>query len=154
MSLSRLIKMREGLERFQEKIIPTIRQVLWDNEYIIIDMNATDQLFDKGIDSKGISINTYAPYAEYTIQIKKQKGQPYDRVTLHDEGEFAESFFLDVGADSFEIKAADGKTQELLRSYGRDVMGLTNENLREIIKVYIYPELIKVRDIEIYGTNS
>lgn len=145
--------MREGLERFNNEMDLNIRNILYENEAFIIDMNATDQLYDQGINRLGVSIDSYEPYSEYTIELKKQKGQPTDRVTLHDEGDFAGSFFLDVGTDRFEIRAGDGKTQELIRKYGRQILGLTDENLKDLIWKYIYPELCRIRDNYIYGTK-
>lgn len=146
--------MRDGLQAFQDNIPLIIQKVIFENEALIIDMNATEQLYEQGINSVGVSIDNYAPYSEYTIEIKKAKGQPTDRVTLHDEGDFSGSFFLDVAYDRFEIKAADGKTQELIRKYGRQILGLTDENIRELVKSYIYPELCTERDRYIYGNSK
>ena len=47
-----------------------------------------DQLFTTGEDGKGLSLGDYSPV---TIQIKRAKGQPTDRITLKDTGEFYKS---------------------------------------------------------------
>lgn len=151
MGLNKILTLRDAVADFEKDIPLNIRQILWDNEAYIVDMNATDQLLEQGINRLGIDISDYQPYSPLTIEIKKQKGQPYDRVTLHDEGDFSGSFFLDVGQDSFEIKAGDGKTQDLIKKYGRQILGLTDANLSSLIWKYIYPDLCDIRDNYFYG---
>lgn len=128
-----------------------IQDIIFENEAYIIDMNATEQLFEQGVNNLGVSIDDYAPYSPYTIEIKKQKGQPTNRVTLHDEGDFTGSFFIQVGTGLFEIKAADFKTQDLIKKYGRQILGLTDENIKELINKYILPDILKQRSKYIYG---
>lgn len=49
----------------------------------VINLNTQDQLYDQGINSVGIRLDSIAGgYARYTIQLKNRKGQPVDRVTL------------------------------------------------------------------------
>lgn len=139
---------------FDKNINNFIKQSLWDNEAYIVDMNSQDQLFDQGINRIGVSISDYAPYADRTIEIKQAKGQPTNRVTLRDEGDFAMSFFLEVGDQQFEVKAGDWKTEELIKKYGRQIMGLTDENISRVIWEFIYPELLKKFKSEVvYGKN-
>lgn len=118
-----------------------VSSIIQENEAFIVNMNSEDQLYDQGIRRDGVHISDYAPYAPYTIEIKKAKGQPYNRVTLQDEGDFHRSFFVEVGNDRFEIKAADFKTEKLIREYGAEIMGLTQENIKELIWSYIFPNL-------------
>lgn len=95
-----------------------------DNE--IIDLNTDAQLFDKGIDSTGQSLpGTYAPF---TIEIKSALGQPTDRITLKDTGDFHDSFFLKGSGFPFEVDASDSKRNELVSEWGEDIFGLTEEN--------------------------
>lgn len=130
-----------------------IQNIIWDNEALIVDMNAEEQLFEQGINRLGVDISDYAPYSPYTIEIKEQKGQPTNRVTLRDEGDFESSFFLQVNDRQFEIKAGDFKTEDLIKKYGRQILGLTDENISELIWSYIYPELIDERNKLLYGKN-
>ena len=81
-----------------------IQQIIWDNDAYIIDMNAEEQLFEQGINRLGVEISDYAPYSPVTIAIKEAKGQPTNRVTLRDEGDFESSFFLEVGDKQFELR--------------------------------------------------
>ncbi len=131
----------------------TIKQIIWDNEAYIIDLNAEEQLFEQGVNNLGVSISDYMPYTDLTIEIKEQKGQPTDRVTLHDEGDFAASIYLEVGDDQFLVKAADFKTEELIKKYGRQILGLTDESLATVIWSYIYPDLLAKAQQTIYGTD-
>lgn len=128
-----------------------VQKIIWDNEAYIIDMNAEEQLFEQGVNRLGVSIMDYAPYSPVTIAIKEAKGQPTNRVTLRDEGDFQSSFFLEVGDKQFEIKASDFKTEDLIKKYGRQILGLTDENIAILIWQYIYPDLMDEAKKQIYG---
>ena len=128
-----------------------VQKIIWDNEAYIIDMNAEEQLFEQGVNRLGVSIMDYAPYSPVTIEIKEAKGQPTNRVTLRDEGDFESSFFLEVGDKQFEIKASDFKTEDLIKKYGRQILGLTDENIAILIWQYIYPDLMDETKKQIYG---
>ena len=120
-----------------------IQQIIWDNDAYIVDMNAQEQLYEQGINRLGVDIMDYAPYSPVTIEIKKALEQPTNRVTLRDEGDFESSFFLEVGDKQFEIKASDFKTEDLIKKYGRQILGLTKENIAVLIWQYIYPDLME-----------
>ena len=128
-----------------------ISKIVVENEAYIVDMNAEVQLFEHGENALGVDISSYRPYSPLTIQIKKMKGQPTNRVTLRDEGDFESSFFLQVNNEQFEIKAADFKTEELIQKYGKAILGLTDANLQELIWQYIFPDLMKEAKETIYG---
>lgn len=142
--MKRITDLIGRLKNLEAGFIQTIQRVLEENETIILEMNSEDQLFEKGMRRDGVHIDSYAPYAPYTIQIKREKGQPFDRVTLRDEGDFESSFFLNITNTGFEIKASDWKTEELTFSYGAEILGLTDENLTELLREYILPELLKL----------
>ena len=120
-----------------------VQNIVLDNEAYIVDLNAQVQLYEQGENSLGVSIADYMPYTPLTVQIKKEKGQPTNRVTLRDEGDFESSFYIEADGEKFEIKAGDWKTEELIKKYGRQILGLTPEHIEEVIKDYIYPELLK-----------
>lgn len=131
----------KNLSDFEANIITIIQETLLDNETAIVELNTENQLYEQGITSLGVSIADYAPYHEITIAIKQAAGQPTDRVTLRDEGGFHASFTIRINADSFEIIAGDWKAESLAMHYGAEIMGLTPENINELIKSYIAPEL-------------
>lgn len=116
------------------------KKIVRDNDNILIDMNAQDQLYAKGVNRLGVRIDEYQPYRPLTIQVKIEKRQPYDRVTLKDTGEFYESFYVETAEDRFYIKASDEKTNWLIKKYGAKIFGLTNDSLAEFINDYVKDE--------------
>jgi len=99
---------------------------------LIIELNTGDQLFKKGIDSKGISLGVYAPF---TIGEKKKKNQPTDRVTLKDTGDFYKTWTVMVNSNGDIIIEADGDKDDknLMDVYGEDIVGLIDKNLQILI---------------------
>lgn len=107
----------------------------------IVEMNTEDQLFKRGENALGVSMQTYAPYKPVTIQIKKDKGQPTDRVTLRDTQAFQKSFFIFADNKAAWFKATDKKAQKLYDKYG-EIFGLTVENRNKLAWEYLYPLLV------------
>ena len=116
------------------------KKIVRDNDNILIDMNAQGQLYAKGVNRLGVRIDEYQPYRPLTIQVKIEKRQPYDRVTLKDTGEFYDSFYVETAEDQFYIKASDEKTNWLIKKYGAEIFGLTNDSLAEFINDYVKDE--------------
>lgn len=116
------------------------KKIVRDNDNILIDMNAQDQLYAKGVNRLGVRIDEYQPYRPLTIQVKIEKRQPYDRVTLKNTGEFYDSFYVETAEDRFYIKASDEKTNWLIKKYGAEIFGLTNDSLAEFINDYVKDE--------------
>lgn len=133
---------------FQRDIPDLIRVVCEENAHVLVEMNADQQLYDEGIDTRGIAIHSYAPYAAMTVRIKEEKGQPTDRVTLRDTGAFEDSIYIQFTGDQMTFAAADWKTEDLILKYGETILGLTSENQSEFAHRYIKPtlrEILKVR---------
>ena len=148
--LQSIIELKNRVITFNEGLVSGmyIQRIIMDNEAYIVDLNAQDQLYEEGINRLGVSIMDYAPYRPLTIAIKEQKGQPTNRVTLRDTGNFESSFYLEVSDKQFEVKASDWKTEALIKKYGRQILGLTDENISSLIWDYIYPDLIeKAREV-------
>ncbi len=97
-----------------------------EKEGLIIGLNTRKQLFDKGIDAMGHPLEP--PYAGVTKAYKRRKGQPVDRVTLKDKGDFYEGFYTEIERDFIQILSSDNKTPDLMAKYGVDIIGLTKEN--------------------------
>lgn len=151
--MKKITDLRKRVADFNEALTSgrLMQDIIWSNDAYIVDMNAEEQLFERGINRLGVEIMDYAPYTPVTIDIKKALGQPTNRVTLRDEGDFESSFFLEVGDKQFEIKASDFKTEDLIKKYGRQILGLTDENIAILIWQYIYPDLIDEAKKQIYG---
>lgn len=130
------------LNNFERNLFNIIKLEITEDEDYIADMNARDQLYEKGVNALGISIADYMPYTQNTITLKLIRNQPANRVTLYNDGDFHRSFYLEIYDDSFYITASDRITEDLIIKYGEDIFGLTNENIMELIWEYIYPRLI------------
>ena len=128
-----------------------IKDIVEENEAFIVELNSEEQLFEKGITSTGVSIADYAPYSEVTVEIKRQKGQPVNRVTLRDEGDFHASFAIKADNEQFEIVANDWKVKDLTLYYGDEILGLTDDNIVVVARDFVYPELMEKAKKIIYG---
>ena len=151
--MKKITDLRKRVADFHEALTSgrLMQDIIWNNDAYIVDMNAEEQLFERGVNRLGVEIMDYAPYSPVTIEIKEALGQPTNRVTLRDEGDFESSFFLEVGDKQFEIKASDFKTEDLIKKYGRQILGLTDENIAILIWQYIYPDLMDEAKKQIYG---
>ena len=129
--IEQIRQFRHNVERWQASLPEVVLGSVKDNEAAILDLNIEDQLFQKGIDSDGQAITP--GYTPLTISIKRQKGQPTDRVTLRDAGDFHRSFQISYGNDAFGITASDPKSAKLEKKYGPDIFGLTDDSLQEAI---------------------
>ena len=79
--LGRIVEVERGLREGSY-----VRSIVEANDAWIVDMNAEIQLYEQGRDGAGVEIMSYAPYEPVTIEIKRSKGQPTNRVTLRDTG--------------------------------------------------------------------
>lgn len=147
-----------GFEKLLDKVdrynVNAILFEVWKDQKVkdfIIELNTigqpTAQLYEKGINSLGVSLGNYK---ESTIKGGKSylgkiaKGQRYDHITLLDTGEFYDTFFVNaLGLRGFSIEA-DGQKEDtnLLERYGKDIIGLTDENL-QILTEFIKPYYIR-----------
>jgi transcription initiation factor TFIIIB Brf1 subunit/transcription initiation factor TFIIB len=101
---------------------------------LILDLNRIDQLFERGINSEGQSLGEYAQstiIGTAKFKGKIEKGQPTDRVTLKDTGEYYESFDLLFNNDTIEFTSQDN--YDLIGRY-KEHLGLTTDNLQEAIQ--------------------
>ena len=100
-----------------------------------------DQLYSTGEDGNGLSLGDYSPV---TVQIKKAKGQPTDRITLVDTGEFYDSWTIDPFEGGFLIDGDGQKSpsDNLFVTYGDDIQKPNDETLTLIAEYYEH-ELFK-----------
>lgn len=140
-----LLQMCERMMKLNEQVL--LNQVLASPELQrwIIEMNQK-QLFEQGINRLGIKLEDadkggytvsgfYKGYSPRTKEIKRKKGQPYDRVTLKDTGEFYASFRIELRPGELEIVANPMKDGEsLFTRWGEEVLGLTEENMQKLIE--------------------
>lgn len=106
----------------------------------IIELNTIEQLYNEGVDSKDKSLGEYS---DFTIQLKLERGQRVDNITLKDTGSFYNSFRVTSDQGEITITADDisGYDMPLTARYGKDIIGLTDESLDVIIEM-IKPRII------------
>jgi hypothetical protein len=112
--------------------------IIRDNEATAVDLNLK-QLFS-GKDVHGEPLKP--EYSATTVAIKKAKGQPTDRVTLKDEGDFYRSFFMVAQQFPVFFDARDAKTGLLAERYG-DLFGLDENSIREFNQDYLKEQLLQ-----------
>lgn len=99
----------------------------------IAETNA-DQLF-AGLRADDTEMWDTRPYKPFTIAIKKEKGQPYDRVTLKDTGEFHRSIFVRFQGDNVIIDSNSDLRDKLVQKYGVTIFGLTKQNKEALVRI-------------------
>lgn len=112
-------------------------------EDLLTSAVANSQLYRRGIEGFGRKIMDYAPYAPYTIRLKKEKGQPHTRVTLKDTGAFYEGFVVIATSEGFYITSTDEKTEALTEKYGDSIFRLTRDNFNRFLKAHVRKDLVK-----------
>lgn len=129
------------LRKYKDIIDTELKEEIMRNEEVIVRMIADEQLYEHGIEGRGIEIRSYAPYSSRTIKNKIKKGQPYDRVTLRDTGKFHASLKVVFDDNGFYVVSTDDKAEEILEKYGRTIFRLSNKNLSVLLNDYIRPSL-------------
>ena len=93
------------------------------------------------IDRNGNERTSYSPLTEKLSGGKKKVGQPFN---LKDTGEFYKSIKAFPELKGIEITAdADKEDDNLFQKFGKDIVGLTYENLQKLIE-FIKPLFIEV----------
>ena len=114
---------------------------------LIIKLNTQDQLFNEGITATGNAFKSKSGglYTRLTEELnlqnsftlggvskEKREGEPY---ILFDGGSFFKSFRVKVNFNNFVIEANTQKPNKDLADYG-EILGLSNENLQEVIEFF------------------
>lgn len=128
------------LQKLKKVDIPLAAQMAIEDTSRELASVQQDQLF-QGVNNKGKLIEP--KYSKRTIAIKKKKGQPTDRVTLKDTGDFYKGTVVDVRQDIFVIDSADIKSASLQKKYGADIFGLNKSSKSKYIET-LKPALNKV----------
>ena len=129
------------LRKYKDILDDELRDEIIRNKEVILKMITEEQLYNLGIEGRGVEIWSYQPYTASTIQRKHKKGQPYDRVTLKDTGKFYSSLDIPFDNSGFYVTSSDEKANALLEKYGKTIFRLTNKNLKILLNDYIRPSL-------------
>lgn len=133
--LSKLKAYTESLKKVTVQAqIDGLLKIVRDNEERITAMN-TDQLFS-GKKSDGLNL---PDYSRVSVEVY---GKPAGPIRLYDEGDFYRGFFL--RADKFPVifSSRDHKTEMLQNDFGITIFGLTGENKRELLQVYLKGQVL------------
>lgn len=126
------------LRKFKSVLDKELVNEIRNNEPIIIDM-IRRQLYS-GVD--GYTTKIQPPYAQRTIKNKLKKGQPINRVTLRDTGDFYKSLYVEFDDDGFYVTSSDTDLMNLLKEkYGSPILRLSNENMSILLHEIIRPSL-------------
>lgn len=116
-------------------------------EKLVLDLNRNAQLFKAGRNGEGLRITP--AYAPETVRIKRKKGQPTNRVTLRDTGDFHGSFIVEYDVDQFTIYAEDPKTRFLVERYGPEILGLDDDSVQTLIQK-IRDDVVELAKLQIF----
>lgn len=127
------------LRKFKDVLDENLKSLIEEHWWYIVSAVTQDQLYEQGVDGNN---NPILPrYALRTIKNKLKKGQPTDRVTLRDTGEFYQAFRVVADENGFYVTSTDEKTVYLTKKYGKTIFKLSNEHLKELLTRYIRPKL-------------
>lgn len=127
------------LKKVRKFDVDKILREVWRNprvENFIVDLITQKQLFEKGEDGKGVSLGEYTPFS---IQLKIEKGQRIDHITLQDKGDFYESVRVFALSKGFRVEADGDKGDDnLFDDFGEDIILVSEESLI-ILSTFIQP---------------
>ena len=121
MTISELTRLINAEVANIEQIQADILNELEDD---IIEMQK--ERLEQGLFVSGYPI--YPFYSDWTVMEKEYKGQPSDRVTLKDTGDFYSGIYAAQFGDEILISSHDDKTPELEEKYSENLFGITNSD--------------------------
>jgi len=115
-----------GLPRFLEG---AMQRALKDFGDEAVDLNI-EQMEKLGQDSRGVEFGDYSA-ASQEVGYPEQKaamGKESRFINLNFEGDFHGGMDFRVTQGGLEITSKDGKTEMLIKNYGKDIFGLNDKN--------------------------
>lgn len=131
-------KQIEFIDSFPNTLFKILEQTIIDNDFVIKDYIVNKQLFREGVDGNNFKLEGYK---RTTIRLKISKGDPVDRTTLRDSGEFYNHIHIDAFSDRFEIVSDVEHDKFIIQKYGIDVLKVSHENIKEFMHKYFIPNL-------------
>ena len=126
------------VSQMEDQLFLSLQRAIESFGFVIKDFIVNKQLFQKGIDGNSKRL---AGYSRITIKIKRSKGQPTDRTTLHDSERFVGSIEIKAFSDRFVVSSNVPYVGKLVKQYGKDIFKLTDENLAEFLTKFYLPIL-------------
>jgi len=130
------IKQKEYLDKLESDIFLEFEKTIRQFDFVLKDFIVNKQLFREGIDGN----NKKLPgYKRTTIRLKISKGDPADRTTLKDSGDFYANIEIKAFSGHFEVSSGVEYDKFILKRYGKDVLRITDENFQLFVKNYFIP---------------
>ena len=107
------------------------------NEKLILSLNRS-QLIVEGINIEGKELGSYKPIS---VTLRSAKGLQTGYIDLSFTGAFQSAMFISYDSNGFTIESQDYKEASLNKRYNQ-VLGLTNENLTNLVRNQILPLMI------------
>tara|TARA_R110000851_G_scaffold108617_1_gene230034 strand:- start:19199 stop:19642 length:444 start_codon:yes stop_codon:yes gene_type:complete len=133
-------KQQRFVGALEKTLMAELERTINEFGFVLKDFVTNKQLFREGIDGDGEKLEGYK---RTTIRIKLRKGDPVDRTTLRDEGDFHNSITIDAFPERFEVSSNVTHDKYIIERYGSSVLKITNENFREFMENYFIQNLKK-----------
>lgn len=124
-----------------EKVSREIFRFIKSIEKQILDKNK-EQLYEDSQDIYGKAIGFYSQATEEITKGRKKKGEPFD---AKDSGDFFAKMYIQEVSGVVRFGSKSPHYAEILKSkswLSKDIMGLTDKNLKELIQTDILPFVI------------
>lgn len=124
-----------------DKISKAIFKFIKSIEKQILDKNR-EQLFEKSQDIHGQAIGFYSYATEQITKGRKKQGEPFD---AKESGDFFSKMYMQEVSGVIRFGSKSPHYAEILKSkswLSKDLLGLTDENLNELIQEDILPFII------------
>ena len=130
---------KNALNEIKSSINSSLQQSFNNNQEQAKDLNRVQMFGGIKIDDSAI----FPPYADSTKRYKFNKGQPIDRVTLKDTGEFYNNLKINAKPDEVVFSSPTSYSIHIFNKYNREskVLGLTMQNIRVFYEQFTKPIL-------------
>lgn len=125
-----LTGMDKALEDYGESLMNSV-----EVDHLMVDANIAQMQEGERADGSRIT----PEYTQNTIEIKESKGQPIDRVTLKDTGDFRLNMKVKTSSSKVELLSTDSKSDHLQAKYGEGIFGLNDQHLA-MLRGYLKPK--------------
>lgn len=132
---------RALIESWEDIVLQSVKDAFLKYDFVILDYLTNKQWFQKGQKSDGGIIKP--AYSRITVKLKQRKGDPYDRVTLRDTGKLYRSIDVIVGDRAVILRINVDYYRKLELKYGKKILGIQEQFLKEFCENYIMPEIKK-----------
>ena len=119
----------EGLKAIESQSNLLISTLIKVREKMIVAANV-EQMNSGERAEKGRKI--LPRYAPSTVKYKRRKGQPFNRVTLKDSGDFHKSVYVTFTNKGFVLGARDSKVKYIEPKYTPEIYGLNEDNIKKL----------------------